>query len=264
MSSDPKKSDDRMAAHRVAVVTGGGRGIGAAIVRRLAADGYAIAIGDYLADEASAMAAALTAEGKTAFGVGCDVRRLPDIADLFAKAKAGLGVPTVLVNNAGIYPNHPALEMTEENWDQVLNTNLKGSFFCAQALARSVTEAGLTGCIVNVASTSAFSARVGACHYSASKAAVVMMTKSLAQEFGPLGIRVNCVAPGLVEAKEGLVTEDYRRQFISMVPSGRIGRVDDIANVAAFLASPAADYVNGETIVVDGGFLTGRSLQRSS
>lgn len=255
---------DRAAARTVAVVTGGGRGIGAAIAQRLAEAGYLVAIGDYLADEAAATAEAITAKGGKAIGIGCDVRRIADIADLFEKAKAALGIPTVLVNNAGVYPNHAALEMTEEDWDRVLDTNLKGSFFCAQALARSVATAGLTGCIVNVASTSAFSARAGACHYSASKAGIVMMTKSLAQEFGPMGIRVNCVAPGLVEAKEGLVTEDYRREFLTMVPSGRIGRVDDIANVAAFLASPASDYVNGETIVVDGGFLAGRSLQRSS
>jgi len=248
----------------VAVVTGGGRGIGAAIARQLADNGMAVAIGDYLEAEARETAQSIIDAGGKAMSMHCDVRRLDEIRALFAATTEQLGLPTVLINNAGIYPNHAALEMTEEQWDDVLDVNLKGSFFCAQALARGLVAAGKPGCIVNLASTAAYSARAGAAHYGSSKAAVVALTRSLAQEFGPIGIRTNCVAPGLVEAKEGLVTEEYRKQFLTMVPSGRIGRVEDISNVVAFLASPAADYVNGETILVDGGFITGRALQRSS
>jgi NAD(P)-dependent dehydrogenase (short-subunit alcohol dehydrogenase family) len=248
---------------RVAVVTGGARGIGAAIARELAANGMAVAIGDYLEAEARETAAAIVASGGRAMAMGCDVRRLDDIRALFAAATEQLGLPSVLVNNAGVYPNHASLEMTEQQWDDVLDINLKGTFFCAQTLARGLVEAGRPGCIVNLASTAAYSARPGAAHYGSSKAAVVALTRALAQEFGPHRIRTNCVAPGLVEAKEGLVTEAYKKQFLTMVPSGRIGRVEDIASVVAFLTSPAADYVNGETIVVDGGFLTGRALQRS-
>lgn len=253
-----------MPTHKeVAIITGGGRGIGAAIARQLAADGYCTAIADYLADQAEETAATINSQGGNAVGVSCDVRKLADIARLLETVKSKLGLPTVLVNNAGLYPNHAALDMTEAQWDDVLDTNLKGTFFCSQFLARELVAAGRPGTIVNVASTSAYSARFGAAHYSASKAGVVMLTRSLAQEFGPQKIRVNAVAPGLVEAKEGLVSEEYRKQFITMVPSGKIGKVEDIANAVAFLASAAADYINGHTIVVDGGFIAGRALQRS-
>lgn len=256
------RSDHQSGA--VAVVTGGGRGIGAAIARQLADNGMSVAIGDYLEAEARETAQSIVDSGGRAIAMRCDVRRLDEIRALFATTNEQLGLPSVLINNAGVYPNHPALDMTEEQWDDVLDINLKGSFFCAQALVRGLVAAGQPGCIVNIASTAAYSSRAGAAHYSASKAAVVTLTKSLAQEFGPFGVRTNCVAPGLVEAKEGLVTEAYRKQFLTMVPSGRIGRVEDISNVVAFLASPAADYVNGETILVDGGFTTGRALQRSA
>lgn len=234
-----------------------GRGIGAAIALRLGREGHTVVIGDYLEEEAHATAERIVADGGKAVGVSCDVRQVKDIHDLFAAARANFGLPTILVNNAGIYPNNAALTMTEEQWDNVMATNLGGTFFCCQTLARGLVHAARPGIIVNIASTSAYSARAGASHYSASKAATVMLTKSLAHEFGAHNIRVNCIAPGLVAAKEGLVSEEYRERFIEMVPSRRIGKVD------AFLVSEKSDYINGETIVIDGGFLSGRSLPRS-
>jgi NAD(P)-dependent dehydrogenase (short-subunit alcohol dehydrogenase family) len=145
----------------------------------------------------------------------------------------------------------------------VLDVNLKGTFLCAQAFARARVAAGRDGAIVNLASTAAFSARVGAAHYSASKAGVVMLTKSLAQELGPHGIRVNAVAPGLIEVREDQVSPDYKRHFLTMIPRGRTGRAPDVVAAVSFLLSPAADFINGECLVVDGGFLTGRPLLRS-
>ena len=182
----------------------------------------------------------------------------------FAAVVADLGAPEVLVNNAGVYPDHALLDMPEAAWDAVLTTNLKGTFLCTQAFARSRVAAGGGGSIVNLASTAAFSARVGASHYSASKAAVVMFTKSTAQELGPHGVRVNAVAPALIEVREDQVSEEYRKLFLTMIPRGRTGHAGDIAGTVAFLASSAADFINGECIVVDGGFLTGRALIRSS
>jgi NAD(P)-dependent dehydrogenase (short-subunit alcohol dehydrogenase family) len=153
--------------------------------------------------------------------------------------------------------------MPEAAWDSVLDTNLKGPLLCSQAFARMRLASGGGGAIVNLASTAAFSARVGAAHYSASKAGLVMLTKSLAQELGPQGIRVNAVAPGLIEVDEGHVSAEYKEAFLRMIPRGRIGRPEDVAAAVAFLLTPAADYINGECIVVDGAFLAGRSLLQS-
>lgn len=248
----------------VALVTGGGRSIGKTVSALLHSKGYAVAVTDYDEPEAQAVAQQLAPNGDTARAYRMDVSSVEDIRRVFEQVERDLGTPVALVNNAGIYPNMPALDIDEALWDRVLSTNLKGSFFCTQALARRLTTAKMRGVVVNVASTAAFSARPGASPYSASKAGVVMLTKSLAQEFGELGIRINAVAPGLVEVRPGMVTEAYRDQFVTHVPVGRVGQPSDIANVVAFLLSDEADYVNGECIVVDGGFLTGRSLQRST
>jgi 3-oxoacyl-[acyl-carrier protein] reductase len=145
----------------------------------------------------------------------------------------------------------------------VLDVNLKGPFLCSQAFARKRVAAGGGGTIVNLASTAGFSARVGAAHYSASKAGVVMLTKSMAQEFGPHGIRVNAVAPGFIEVRDDQVSPAYKQQMISLIPLGRPGKSPNIANTVAFLVSDAAEFITGECVVVDGGLLTGRPLVRS-
>jgi len=247
----------------VAFVTGAATGIGREIALQLHAAGYRVALADLDFDGVLQLQKTLDPTAATARAYRLDVRLPDQIGEVFARAGDDLGALSALVNNAGIYPNHPSLEMTESQWDSVLDTNLKGTFFCCQAFARSSAAARTPGVIVNLASTSAYSARQGAAHYGASKAAVIMLTKSLAQEFGPLGIRVNAVAPGLVQVNEVNVNEAYRKQFVTMIPSGRVGQPADIAGVVLFLLSQAAGYVNGECIVVDGGFLTGRMLQRS-
>ena len=181
----------------------------------------------------------------------------------FERIAADFGVPTALVNNAGIYPDHALLDMPEEAWDAVLDVNLKGPFLCSQAFARKRVAAGGGGAIVNLASTAGFSARVGAAHYGASKAGVVMLTKSMAQEWGPHSIRVNAVAPGFIQVRDDQVSPEYRSQMLKLIPLGRVGKAPNIADTVAFLLSEGADFITGETIVVDGGLLTGRPLMRS-
>ena len=247
----------------VAVVTGAGRSLGRAIAERLHEIGYAVALTDLDRDAADAVARELDAGGDTARPYGLDVRRVGDIRQAFRRISDELGPPTALVNNAGIYPDHGVLDMPEEAWDLVLDTNLKGTFFCSQAFARLAAERWGSGAIVNIASTAAFSARVGAAHYSASKAGIVMLTKSLAQELGELGIRVNALAPGLIEVRPDQVSDAYRENFLRMVPRGRTGTAADVAGAVAFLLSDEADYVSGACLVVDGGFLAGRPLIRS-
>jgi 3-oxoacyl-[acyl-carrier protein] reductase len=248
----------------VALVTGAGRSLGRAIADRLHDEGFAVAVTDVDEDMAGSVADALDQEHRSARAYRLDVGNSGEVSAAFAAVTADLGTPEVLVNNAGIYPDHGLLDMPGAAWDAVLGTNLKGTFLCTQAFARASAAAGGGGSIVNLASTAAFSARVGASHYSASKAAVVMFTKSSAQELGPQGIRVNAVAPGLIEVREDQVSEEYKKLFLTMIPRGRTGRAGDIAGTVAFLASSAADFINGECIVVDGGFLTGRPLIRSN
>ncbi len=242
----------------MAIVTGAARGLGRDIALTLAAAGYAVAVTDK--DKPDATAAAI---GGNTLALSLDVRDAAAIDTVFAAAEQALGPVTALVNNAGIYPDNTLLEMPEAVWDAVIDTNLKGTFLCAQRFARLRQAAGGGGAIVNLASTAAFSARIGAAHYSASKAGVAMLTKSMAQEWGPLGIRVNAVAPGLIEVEGNRVAPDYKANFLPMIPVGRTGQPQDVAAAVAFLLSDAAAFINGVVLPVDGGFLTGRTLQRS-
>jgi 3-oxoacyl-[acyl-carrier protein] reductase len=250
-------------AHRVALVTGAGRGLGQAIARTLHASRYKVAVTDVDEGAAVSVAQSLSADGSMARAYRLDVSSAQQVADVFASVAHDLGLPDALVNNAGVYPSDSILDMPEAAWDRVLDINLKGPFLCSQAFGR-MRLAPTGGVIVNVASTAAFSARVGAAHYGASKAGLVMLTKSLAQEFGPYRIRVNAVAPGLIEVDEGHVSSEYKEMFLKMIPRGRLGRPADVAATVRFLLTEASDYINGECIVVDGGFLTGRSLLRST
>jgi 3-oxoacyl-[acyl-carrier protein] reductase len=247
-----------------AVVTGAANGLGRAIALALAADGLAVAVTDLDQDGATAAAAAINEAGGQARAWALDVRDSRAIAATFAAIAAALGTPAVLVNNAGIYPDGTLLDMQEAAWDAVLATNLKGPMLCAQAFARLRLAAGGGGAIVNIASTAAFSARLGAVHYCASKAGLVMLTQSMAQELGPHRIRVNAVAPGLIEVPGERVSAAYKQAFLPMIPYGRVGRPEDVARVVAYLASDASDFVTGACLPIDGGFLAGRALIRAN
>ena len=246
----------------VAFVTGAGRGLGREIALVLALRGLAVSCA-VLGPSAEETAQLIADAGGTAIGVRVDVREPASIDAGFAKTGDALGAPRVLINNAGIYPDTTLLDMSEADWDAVLSTNLKGTFLCGQRFARLCIGAGRRGAIVNLASTAAFSSRVGAAHYSASKAGVISLTRSMAQEWGPHGIRVNAVAPGLIEVEGHRVAPDYKASFLPMIPLGRVGEPRDVAEMIAFLVSDAADFVTGVVVPIDGGFLTGRTLIRS-
>ncbi len=201
--------------------------------------------------------------GGRALALRVDVRDAASIDAAFTKTIASIGSPSVLINNAGIYPDNTLLDMPEDAWDAVLDTNLKGTLLCAQRFARLCVGARKCGSIVNLASTAAFSSRIGAAHYTASKAGVVALTRSMAQEWGPHGIRVNAVAPGLIEVEGHRVAPEYKQSFLPMIPLGRLGEPRNIAEAVAFLVSDAADFITGIVVLVDGGFLTGRTLIRS-
>ena len=248
---------------RVAVVTGAAHGLGRAIAETLAAEGVAVAVTDINLDAASRTVATITAGGGTAQAWRLDVRDAAAIEALFAAVEVALGTPTALVNNAGIYPDNALSDMAEAVWDAVIDTNLKGPLLCAQPFVRRRIAAGGGGAIVNIASTAAFSARAGAGHYCASKAGLVMLTKCMAMEFGPHRIRVNAVAPGLIEVEGERVSADYKKNFLPMIPYGRLGLPADVARAVAYLASDAADFITGTVLPIDGGFLTGRPLMRA-
>lgn len=247
---------------RVAIVTGGGMSLGKATAERLYKDGFSVAVIDRDGASALSVAESLDSTGKTARAYTLDVSSAADVGATLTKVSSDLGLPTALVNNAGIYPDHALIDMPVEAWDQVMAVNLRGTFLCTQSFARLRRNSN-GGAIVNLASTAGFSARAGASHYSTSKAGITMFTKAAALELGSLGIRVNAVAPGLIEVRDDQVSKAYRDHFLTMIPRGRTGRAPDISGTIAFLLSDDADYINGEVITVDGGFLTGRPLVRA-
>ena len=249
-----------------AVVTGAARGIGEAIAVRLAEAGASVLVTDILMDEARQTVEQIEAAGGTAKAMYADVRDIGTAEAVVREAVASFGSLDVLVNNAAVYPVCRVLDITEEIWDDTLNTNLKGSFFYAQAAAREMVRAGHGGKIINLASIDAVKPLGEVAHYNASKGGVVMVTKALALELGPHGIAVNCIAPGSIwtpgqEAVGQAVVASGRdvRELLKKMkgrrPLGRIGDPDDIARVALFLASSASDYMTGGMVLADGGYL---------
>jgi NAD(P)-dependent dehydrogenase (short-subunit alcohol dehydrogenase family) len=264
--SDRSISDLLSLQGRVAVVTGGARGIGEAICRRFAEAGADLVIGDLDEQLAHDVAERLAAEhGHRAISTAVDVADEASVAALAERAVDELGHIDVWVNNAGIYPSSPLLEMTPADWDRVLDINLRGTFLGSHAAATAMSEAGTPGVIINLASTAGFKAAgPGVAHYVASKHAVRGLTKSLAVELGPLGIRALAIAPTLVEtpgieagraAFEEAGLGDMLAQMADLAPLRRNGVPDDIARVALFLASDMSILMTGSTIPVDAGDL---------
>jgi NAD(P)-dependent dehydrogenase (short-subunit alcohol dehydrogenase family) len=243
---------------RVAVVTGAGRGLGAGIALRFAQAGAAVVV-NYRArrEQAEATAAAIAAQGGRARAVQADVSDAAGAQALLQAAAEAFGRVDTLVNNAGVYPVTPLLEMTAQEWDAVVDANLRSVHLATQAAARSMVAAGIAGAIVNVASIEAHNPAALHSHYCAAKAGVVMHTRSAARELGPEGIRVNSVSPGLIW-REGLEKDwpDGVTRYQRAVPLGRLGLADDVADACLFLASPAARWITGADLIVDGGVLT--------
>ena len=242
-------------AGKVALVTGAQQGIGRAIAIALARDGANVGV-NFLDDDAGAASVAneIRGLGRRAVVVKADVVRAADVEAMVAAIVSALGPPDVLVNNAGVFPRSDFLEMAEREWDHVLSVNLKGGFLCAQAAARLMVAQRRAGAIVNLASTAVRGAVLGV-HYSASKSGVVGMTRAMALELAPHGIRVNAVAPGLTDTAQPRYghSEEALAAMGRAVPLGRMARPDEIADVIVFLASDEARYVTGQTIFANGG-----------
>jgi NAD(P)-dependent dehydrogenase (short-subunit alcohol dehydrogenase family) len=242
-----------------ALVTGGSRGIGQGIALCLAKQGADVAINYHSrAQEAEVVVASVKALGCNSFAVQADVSDIESIKKMFEEVKNQWGKLDIMVNNAGILQFKPFEQITPQDWDQMINTNLRGQYFCAQ---QAVSLMGQGGRIINIASIS--SGGVGIAfsqisHYTASKGGVVGMTEALALELGPKGINVNAIAPGGIEtdmAKQSLTDEKVKQALISQIPKGRMGKPEDIGAAAAFLASVEADYITGTVLYVDGGWL---------
>ncbi|PYN27055.1 MAG: beta-ketoacyl-ACP reductase [Candidatus Rokuibacteriota bacterium] len=240
---------------RIALVTGAQQGIGRGIALAFAREGADVAV-NYLDDRVAAetVMQEVRAAGGRAVLVQADVARPPDAQRMVAQVQSELGALHVLVNNAGVYPRVPFLEMRETDWDHVVDVNLKGGFFCAQAAARAMVAAGRRGSIINMASQAVRGAVRGV-HYSASKGGVVAMTRATALELAPHGIRVNAIAPGLTDTAQPRYgnNEEELAAMASAVPLGRMAQPDDIAAVAVFLASDDARHITGQTVHVNGG-----------
>jgi NAD(P)-dependent dehydrogenase (short-subunit alcohol dehydrogenase family) len=246
-------------SNAMVVITGAGAGIGLGIAQAFHAAGARVALGDLRKDGVEHAAAGLG--GERTFAGAVDVRDEKSVQAFFAAAEQALGPVTVAVANAGIYPNCPVLDMTVEEWDRVMETNMRGVFLTRRAAARSMKAGARAGKIITVSSGAHASGRVGASHYCASKAGVVMFTRVLAMELAEQRINVNCIAPGYIKVDAGAAAtlpSDFETALIKNTPWGRLGTPSDIAPAALFLASPAADYVTGEVLSVDGGAFAGR------
>ncbi|MFT3720468.1 SDR family NAD(P)-dependent oxidoreductase [Pseudorhodoferax sp.] len=240
---------------QVCVVSGAGSGIGAAIAQGLAAAGGRVALLDRDAAAAEAQARALRETGADALAVPCDVSDAAAVADAAALVRARLGPAGVLVNNAGLLRAGPLAEVDLARWNEVLAVNLTGYLLCARAFGAGMRAAG-RGSIVHVASISGLFPQTGSGAYSASKAGVLLLSRQLAVEWGPQGVRSNAVCPGMIRtALSARFYEEpgFEARRAAVTASRRIGEPQDIADVALFLASPRAAYVNGAEIVVDGG-----------
>jgi 3-oxoacyl-[acyl-carrier protein] reductase len=242
---------------KVAVVSGAGRGIGQAVAAALAAAGAKIAVVSRTETNSAATADALNArhgEG-TARPYAVDVADSAAVAEMGKRITADFGKVDILVNNAGVTRDGLLLRMSDEDWDTVLNTNLKGAFHMVKAFQRSILKQP-QGRIINVASVIGLMGNAGQANYAASKAGLIGFTKSLAKEFSGRGVTVNAIAPGFISTDmTGALTDEQRQAIQGKIPLGSLGTVEDIAAAALYLASAEARYVTGQVLVVDGGMV---------
>lgn len=244
---------------RTAIVTGGARGIGAAVAKRLSKEGFGVAVLDIEESSCKPVVDAIKADGGKALAVGADVGDERAVETVVARVAGELGPPTVLVNNAGITRDNLLFKMTADDWDAVMRVHLRGSFLMSRAAQKYMTEAGW-GRIVNLSSTSALGNR-GQANYSAAKAGLQGFTKTLAIELGKFGVTVNAIAPGFIETdmtadtakRLGVTFEDLKAAAAKEIPVARVGQPEDIAAVVAFFVREDASFVSGQVVYVAGG-----------
>ncbi|WP_404431529.1 SDR family oxidoreductase [Microbacterium lacus] len=244
---------------RTAIVTGAARGIGAAIARRLAEDGYAVAVLDLDAGACAETVATITDAGGRAIAVGANVADATAVAAAVAQVAEELGAPTILINNAGIIRDNLLFKMTEEDWDAVLTVHLRGAFLMSREVQKHQVEAGW-GRIVNLSSTSALGNR-GQANYAAAKAGMQGLTKTLAIELGRYGVTANAIAPGFIVTdmtrstaeRVGVGFDEFIEATAKTIPVGRAGYPSDIAAAASFFCSEGAGFVSGQVLYVAGG-----------
>lgn len=244
---------------RVAIVTGAARGIGAATARRLATDGMAVAVVDIEESATKETVDGIVAAGGRALGVGADVADRGQVEAAVERVAAELGPPTVLVNNAGVLRDNLLFKMSDADWDTVMGVHLRGAFLFSQAAQRHMVERRW-GRIVNLSSTSALGNR-GQANYSAAKAGLQGLTKTLAIELGPFGVTVNAVAPGFIVTDMTAATAarmkvdfaELQKHAIAEIPVRRVGRPEDVAHTISFLVGEASSFVSGQVIYVAGG-----------
>jgi NAD(P)-dependent dehydrogenase (short-subunit alcohol dehydrogenase family) len=241
---------------KIAIVTGGNQGIGLAIARGLAEAGATVVIANRRAAEGQKAADMLRSEKLKALAIPVDIAKLPSIDELVKKMRDKFGKIDILVNNAGVVLRKPALDFTEAEYDRIMDINLKGTFFCCQAVGREMVRQK-KGKIINVSSTVSQVAQVDRAVYAASKAGISHLTRALALEWAPFNVNVNAIGPGVTHTD---INRQYFQDhpealqaFINDIPVGRAGQVDDCIGAAVFLASDAADFITGQTLIIDGG-----------
>jgi 3-oxoacyl-[acyl-carrier protein] reductase len=238
---------------QTAIVTGGGRGIGKAIALALGGAGASVAVFDLEGAAAAETASALEKAGGKALAFPVNVTRFQEVEAAANKVLDLWKRLDIVINNAGITRDALLLRMSEEDWDAVLKVNLTGAFNVCRAVARVLLKQR-SGCIVNVASIIGLMGNAGQANYAASKGGLIAFSKSLARELAPRGIRVNAVAPGFIAtAMTDKIPADLREKMVRSIPLGRMGQPEDVARAVLFLASPAASYITGQVLVVDGG-----------
>ncbi len=242
--------------NKVALVTGGSGGIGSAIAIKLSEKGFNVAI-TYLSNEKAAKEVIEEIEKNNVKGLAikADVSKEKDVEEIIGIINNEFKTIDVLVNNAGITRDNLLLRMKAEDWDQVMDTNLKSVYLCTKAVTRNMMKKK-HGKIINITSVVGISGNAGQSNYSASKAGVIGFTKSVAKELGSRGINVNAVAPGFIDTDmTSVLSEDIKDEMLKSIPLNRVGKPQDVANLVAYLCSDEADYITGQVIHVDGGML---------
>ena len=241
--------------NQIAVVTGAGRGIGRAIALKFAAEGADVAVVSRTQENSEKVAAEIRALGRKAWAHAVDVADATAVNAAAEKILTECGKVDILVNNAGVTRDGLLMRMSDADWDTVLDTNLKGAFLVTKAFSRAMIKAR-TGRIVNVTSVIGLIGNAGQCNYAASKAGLIGFTQSAAKELAGRGITVNAIAPGFIETDmTSVLKPEMREAILKQIPLGTLGQADDIAGAALYLASPAARYVTGQVLTVDGGMV---------